>query len=182
VGEKETDPFRVTFNRFLKLALRESGRQTRTVTVVVLLSVGALHGQTPRPALAAAAGTSSIRGRVLAAETNTPLRNARIDLEDGARRVVSTVLADGEGRFALTAVASGVYTLIGAKPGYVKTSFVAPGNANAGRTNRTPIRVAEGATVENLDIRLSKSGAIMGRIVDGLGDAATIGGVRLRGP
>lgn len=134
-------------------------------SAIVLLSAVALHGQTPG---SSSASTGSIRGRALAATTSAPLRNARIELENAARNVVSTVLADAEGQFTLAGVSAGVYTLAVAKPGYVKTRFVA--DEDTDRTNRTQIRVAEGATVEGLDVRLPKSGAITGRIVDGLGE------------
>jgi protocatechuate 3,4-dioxygenase beta subunit len=133
-------------------------------SAIVLLSAVALHGQTPGPS---SVSTGSIRGRALAAATNAPLRNARIELENAARNVVSTVLADDEGRFTLTGISAGVYTLAVAKPGYVKTRFTADGD---GRTYRSPIRVAAGATLESLDVRLPKAGAITGRILDGLGE------------
>jgi len=133
-------------------------------SAIVLLSAVALHGQTPGPS---SVSTGSIRGRALAAATNAPLRNARIELEDSARRVVSTVLADDEGRFTLTSINAGVYTLAAAKPGYVKTRFIADGD---GRTYRSPIRIAAGATLESLDVWLPRAGAITGRILDGLGE------------
>jgi hypothetical protein len=67
----------------------------RLAAAIALLSTVAVHGQTARPSIARSAGSGSIRGRVLAAQIDTPLRNARIELEDVASRVVSTVLTDG---------------------------------------------------------------------------------------
>ena len=144
-------------------------KETRRLAMAIaLLGAVVLHGQTTGSPIASAAGTGSIRGRVLAAETDTPLRNARVELEDDARRVAATVLADREGRFAITSIGAGMYRLAAAKSGYVKTSFVASGDT--GRPSGTPIRVTEGATIEGLDVRLAKAGAIAGRILDSLGD------------
>jgi protocatechuate 3,4-dioxygenase beta subunit len=84
---------------------------TSLAAAIALLGMVAVHGQTARPSIDRAGGRASIRGRVLAAQTGTPLRNARIELQDVASRVVSTVLTDGEGRFVLTSISAGVYTL-----------------------------------------------------------------------
>jgi len=89
----------------------------RLAMAIALLSMVAVHGQTARPSIAPTPRSASIRGRVLTWNTDTPLRNARVELEDVASRVVSTVLTDGEGRFVLTSISAGVYTLAVAKPG-----------------------------------------------------------------
>jgi protocatechuate 3,4-dioxygenase beta subunit len=143
---------------------------TRLAPAIALLAAVVVHGQSARPSVASPAGTGSIRGRVLAADTGAPVRHARIELEDGDHRMVLTVLADGEGQFAFTSVSAGMFTLAAAKPGYVRTLFVAQGDASGGRTNPASIRVAEGATVEGLEVYLAKAGAIAGRILDESGE------------
>ncbi len=68
------------------------------------------------------------------------------------------VLTDDEGRFAVTALAAGQYTVTVSKPGYLKT----------GSTN--PIQLTDAAAVDDVEIRVSRSAAISGRVVDDLGD------------
>jgi hypothetical protein len=122
----------------------------------------------PREVPSSRTGTASIRGRVVADDdTRAPIRNARVSLTSPAG-TVPTVLADGEGRFAMTSLAAGRYTLSVAKPGYVRTVFGATKPGDHGRL----IDVDDRAAVEGLEIRMPRSGAIAGRVVDDLGDPA----------
>ena len=96
-----------------------------------------------------------------------PIRNARVSLTSPAG-TIPTVLADSEGRFAIASLAAGRYTLSVTKPGYVKTVF---GASRPGDPVRL-IDVDDRAAVEGLEIRMPRSGAIAGRVVDDLGDPA----------
>jgi hypothetical protein len=76
----------------------------------------------PRDDSPATIRTGTIRGRVVAAATGDPIRNARIALNDDAR--VVAVLTDRDGRFALTSVPkemfparNATFTLRGLPPG-----------------------------------------------------------------
>ena len=134
---------------------------------LALLSAVALvaHAQIPpREVPSSKIGTARIRGRVVADdETGVPIRNARVSGTSQAG-TIPTVLADGEGRFEISALAAGRYFLSVTKPGYVTTTVAARGDP--GRA----IDVASGATVDGIEIRMPKSGAIAGRVVDDLGD------------
>src|SRR5262245_51458375 len=91
--------------------------------VAILLSVSTLAGQVPpRDAAPAQSGTGSIRGRVLAADTGSPLRNARIQATGGTGSI-PPVFTDSEGHFVVSSLSAGTYRLNAAKPGYVQTSF-----------------------------------------------------------
>ena|SRR5438046_2451790 len=83
--------------------------------VIMLLSAAALQSQTRPPETAArlSIGTGGIRGRVLAAATETPLRNARVEIAS-ATGSLRPLLTDGDGRFSFLALPAGRYTLTAA--------------------------------------------------------------------
>jgi hypothetical protein len=124
------------------------------------------HAQTPSRDLSPRQiGTSVIRGRLLAAGTDAPLRNARVALTFGTV-TISAVFTDRDGRFSFTSLAEGRYGLAIKKPGYANP-IVDPG----GRASPLArIAVAEGAAVEAGDIHLMRGAAISGRIIDTTGD------------
>src|SRR6059036_935875 len=99
---------------------------SRTSTAVVLLIAVTLVGHAQSPPRAAAApqtGTASVRGRVLAADTDAPLRNARVQITSLATGTgaLPVVLTDADGRFVVPSVAAGQYRVSASKAGYVTT-------------------------------------------------------------
>lgn len=132
---------------------------SRIFPAVVLLSAVALIGRAQSPALDSAqqqAGTGIIRGRVLAAGTDGPLRNARVQITSsvGARPVVVT---DADGRFVVPSLAAGPYGVSVSKAGYVTT-------------RGSSLIVGNGAIVESADLQLPKAAVISGRILDSFGE------------
>jgi hypothetical protein len=97
----------------------------RTLSVIVILSV----------ALPAAADAQVVRGRVLEESSGAPVSGAVVTLLDGESRRVGSALSSDEGRFAVTAPASGEYTL------EVKRIGVR-------RVTTPPFSLASGATLE----------------------------------
>src|SRR5438552_4408426 len=93
----------------------------------------------------------TITGRVIADDTGDPLHNARVSLSPSAQGT-PVVLSDSDGRFTLT-VPAGRYSVVASKTGY-------------GR-RETPI-----AESDRVEIRLLRSAAISGRVVDEVGDPA----------
>lgn len=143
---------------------------------VVTLTVVALAGQSP-PRREASAATGRIRGRVLAADTGEPLRKARVTLAP-AGTAVSSAFTDGEGRYTFTSLTAGRYTVAARKAGFTNAAF----GALRLSSPAIPIDLADGATVDGIDIRLPRGGAISGRIVDNVGDPielATVAAQRL---
>lgn len=144
-------------------------RAAAVIVLGVLLGPVALFGQPPPPPppprddSPASPRTGTIRGRVLTADTGDPVRNARVALNDDEH--VAPVLTDGEGRFALTAIAAGQHLVSAAKTGYATTIFGARGTSRPIR-----VEVATGGVVDGIDVRIPKGGAISGRVVDEAGD------------
>jgi hypothetical protein len=110
-------------------------------------------------------GTSSIRGRVFAAVTDTPLPNVRVQATSDLG-AAPPVFTDAEGRFVISALVPGRYRLAIAKPGYLRIDFGAQRFGGSG----TPIDVPHGAVVDGVDLRVTKAASISGRIIDSLGD------------
>ena len=104
-------------------------------------------------------GTSSIRGRVFAAVTDTPLRNVRVQATSDLG-AAPPVFTDAEGRFVISPLVPGRYRLAIAKPGYLRTDF---GSQRFGGSG-TLIDVPDGAVVDGIDVRVTKAAAISGRL------------------
>src|SRR5438445_187844 len=79
--------------------------------------------QTPPRETAPRSTTDSrtIRGRVVAAVTGDPIRNARVSVKAG--RDFPPVLTDGEGRFECFDLPQSEVTLTASKPGFARTSL-----------------------------------------------------------
>ena len=141
----------------------------RAAALLVLVSGIALTAQqpardVPRPK-PVDSGTGVIRGRVVAADSGLPLRNARVTLtsEDGP---LPSVLTDDSGRFALGSLTAGAYVVIANKPGYATARF----GARKATEQPAHVVVADGAVVDDIDVQLLRAAAISGRVVDDLGD------------
>ncbi len=125
-------------------------------------------------------GTASISGVVVAAETGRPLRFVRVmatagELADGGR-VTST---DENGRFELTELPAGSYSLSASKVGYITVNF---GQRRPLRSGK-PIALRDGQRVGGIDFRLPRGSAITGRVIDQDGEPlvrATVRALRAR--
>jgi protocatechuate 3,4-dioxygenase beta subunit len=105
-------------------------------------------------------GTGALAGRVTAADTGRPLKRARV-IATGAGRPFSAT-TDEQGRFRLEALPAASYTVTATRTGFVDAVFgqrrpLAPG---------TPIALAEGQQVPEVNLRLIRGGVVAGRIVD----------------
>ena len=120
-------------------------------------------GQPPAPARTSSSPTtSSIRGRILAADTGRAVWGARVRLvasELPAPRVVGT---DVGGRYEIAGLPAGRYILTASKSGFLELSYGQTRPFESGK----PIVLAVGQTVENIDVRLPRAGAINGRVTD----------------
>jgi Carboxypeptidase regulatory-like domain len=130
--------------------------------------------------------TGTISGRVVASDTGEVLRKARITVNvnglaappvpigpsgpvpPGRADAVPPVFTDNDGRFVVLNAPIGRVTLSAKKAGYVTTTF---GSRRPGMPP-IPIDVKDGARTDGVEIRMAKSGAISGRIVDEFGDPA----------
>jgi hypothetical protein len=120
----------------------------------------------PRDNPALAKGTASIKGKVVAASGGRPLRRVQISLSSPELGEAKTVSTNSEGVFDITELPAGRYTLIAIRAGYLRMSF---GQRRHGETGR-PIELADGQRFVNADFSLARTGAVVGRITDEVGD------------
>jgi hypothetical protein len=126
-----------------------------------------------------AVGTARLHGRVVAAESGEPLRRATItaqpnrppEMQRGGVFVPArqySARTDAEGRFVITEVPAGEYSLTARRSGYASQGYgqVRP-NTPARR-----VTVADGAAVGPLDFSLVRGGVIAGRVTDDEGEPA----------
>jgi hypothetical protein len=95
-----------------------------------------------------------VRGRVVAAESGMPLRRASVGPARRDSRV-TPVLTDGEGRFVFPATSRLALALVVSKGGYASETVQIPG--------------ADDSPPAEVQVRLSRGGAISGRVADSSG-------------
>ncbi len=146
----------------------------RTVPVVVVMFLVSLSAAAdaqlpPRDTTTRAApvaGIGRIRGRVVAAPANTPLRRVQMVLQwsgdDSFRRVT---LTDAQGRYEFTELPVGRFSLSAGTPGYVGLQY----GQRRPNESGTPIQIREGETASSIDFALPRGSVIAGRITDELG-------------
>lgn len=111
-------------------------------------------------------GTASIGGRVVAADTGKPLKQARVTLSGGELASRVTTHTDRSGRYVFSNLPRGQYTVAAVKRGYVGATHGQRGVRSIG----TPITVGDGQDLANIDVALPRGGAIGGRVTDWDGD------------
>ena len=114
-------------------------------------------------------GTAKLSGRVTSLDTGRPLRRAVVRAFGAELRDGKSVSTDADGRWELREIPAGRLTISVTKGGYVPLSYGQRRPFEAGKT----IDVANGATVEKLDVALPRGGAVTGRVVDEFGEAVT---------
>ena len=112
-------------------------------------------------------GTGRIRGRVVAAVTNAPLRRVQMALQWSEtpqfRRIVMT---DPEGRYEFAELPAGKFSLSASKPGYVSLQYGQRRPYEGG----TSIALNVGETIGSIDFVMPRGGVISGRITDEFGE------------
>ena len=112
-------------------------------------------------------GTARIRGRIMAAAGNMPLRRVQITLtatdNPQLRRATTT---DGDGRYELVELPAGRYQMTVTKAGYVTMQYGQRRPFEPG----TPINVGDGETVSPIDFALPKGAVITVRLTDEFGE------------
>jgi protocatechuate 3,4-dioxygenase beta subunit len=123
-------------------------------------------GVPPRDTPAAKPGSGKIRGRVVSADTNAPLRRAQILVTAGQLGVRRFATTDAEGRYEIVELAEGRYNVTASKGGYVTLQY---GQRRAFEPGRQ-VAVADGHDVSQVDIALPRGSVITGRITDEFGE------------
>ncbi len=129
------------------------------------------HATTPpRPT-----GTARIRGRVVSADTGTPLRRAtRARLGPGGSASIAASTRTPTANTSWRICPPGRYNVFVTRNGYVSLQFGQRRPFESGR----PLDVGEAQTVEKIDFALPRGGVIAGRITDELGEP--LAGVRMQ--
>ena len=113
-----------------------------------------------------AAGTASVSGVVVTDDAErTPVRRARVTLNDGERRTGITVVTDDAGQFTIRNVPAGRYVITSSKSAWVGRAY---GAARPGRPG-TPVAIAEGQQLDKLVLQLARGAVITGTITDEYG-------------
>ena len=118
-------------------------------------------------------GTGGIRGRVMAADTNTPLRRAQVRISGPQPGLQQTASTDADGRYEFAKLPASRYTITVTRTGYVTLQFGQQRPFEPGK----PLNLAEGEVAQKIDFALPRGGVIMGRIVDDMGEP--VAGVRV---
>jgi hypothetical protein len=126
--------------------------------------------QPARDSTSATSGTAAIRGRVVDAATGRALSRVEMRAGPNAGGVTGRiVMTDGEGRYEISGLPAGVYTIIAAKPNYVRTSWGESRPEGPGKR----ITLADGQKLDNINLGLKRAGVVTGKIVDEFGDPVT---------
>lgn len=137
-----------------------------------VLAQAARPGQQPareapaRPGADVPAHTASISGRVVAADSGRPVRRARVLLNGPQIPGGRGTLTDNEGRFTLSALPAGRYSLSAARTGFITIAYGQRRPMQSG----TPIEIAAGEQMTTLDIRMPRGSVITGRVFDESGE------------
>jgi hypothetical protein len=123
----------------------------------------------PRDNAATPTGTARISGRVVAADTGSPIRRAQINVNSRDAQFNRSVTTDSEGRYELASLPAGRYRLFVDKAGYVALEYGQARPFEAGK----PLDIAEGQALDKIDFSLPRGSAITGRITDEFGDPVT---------
>jgi hypothetical protein len=111
-------------------------------------------------------GTGVVRGRVLSADSGSPVRRAQVRLASAELRENRMTSTDEDGRYEFRTLSAGRYTLNVSKSGYVTLQYGQRRPLEPGK----PLDVAEGQTVDKADFSLPRGSVIVGRVTDEYGE------------
>ena len=110
-------------------------------------------------------GTGRLRGRVVSAESGTPVRRAILRIS-GVDIGTKTAMTDAEGRYEFRDLPAGRFSLSASKAGFVAVQYGQTRPFEQGR----PVDLADGQVLDKVDITMPRGSAISGRVVDEFGD------------
>ena len=110
-------------------------------------------------------GTGRIAGRVLAAESGSPIRRAQVRI-NSPDIGMKTSLTDAQGRYEFRDLPAGRFNLHASKSGYVNVQYGQTRPFESGR----PIELADRQVMEKADFSMPRGSVIAGRIVDEFGE------------
>ena len=143
-------------------------RAALCAAAVLMLPVAAQPQPPTRDNVAPATGTAHIRGRVVESPSNRPLSRVEIRAGSGTGTQASA-LTDAEGRYELTDLPAGTYTVGASKANYIRTSWGEQRAEGPGKR----ITLADGQRLDNVNMSVRRAGVVTGKIVDEFGDPVT---------
>ena len=123
-------------------------------------------GAPQRDVKAPKTGTAVLKGHVVSAETGRPLRRAQVRTGVSDPREMRTVSTDENGAWEFRDLPAGRYTIQVSKGGYVALFYGQRRPFEQGK----PVELADGQTIEKLDVSLPSASVITGRIFDEFGE------------
>jgi len=121
-------------------------------------------------------GTGVISGVVMQDDGNSPMRRARVTLRRAESTAERAVMTDDNGRFSISGLPEGRYTLLAGKAAYLTTYY---GSTRAGRGPGSPIALSADQKVVNLVLKMSRGAVIGGVVRDQFGEPVPNIGVRI---
>jgi len=150
----------------------------KTHTLLALIAalgiVAGLHAQqvvrdSGSPAAPPRVGTGVISGTVITDEqTPQPVRRVAVSVANTDGSVTRTTFTDDAGRFTLSTLPEGRYTLTANKAPYLRSNYGAKRYDLPG----TPITLKDGGRMTDVALRLQRGGVLSGRITDENGEPA----------
>ena len=126
----------------------------------------------------APAGGSSVKGKVVYADSGRPLRRAQVTIYDPAergRRRHLLAWTNGRGEFQIRDVPAGKYFVMVSAPGVLNSSPVAREEAQRELTSVT----VDGTSQADVTVRVKRGGAISGKVTYADGDPAVNAAIRV---
>src|SRR5687768_5495394 len=121
--------------------------------------------QMPAPGRELKTGTGVIKGRLVSADSGTPVRRAQVRLS-GAEILPKSATTDNEGRYEFTGLPAGRYTVSATKGGFVTVNYGQTRPFESGK----PIELGDRQQIDRADITMPRGSVISGRIVDEFGE------------
>ena len=113
-----------------------------------------------------AAGTATIRGHVVAADTGQPLRKAQVRITSGELRENRLTSTDADGTYEFKEVIAGRYNVSASKGSYVALQYGQLRPFEPGK----PFEILAAQTLEKVDFALPKGAILTGRLLDEFGE------------
>ena len=113
-------------------------------------------------------GKAVVRGRVSTSE-GRPLRRARVSVRLADSSTPKIASTNVHGRYEIKDLPAGRYLVSVIRSGYLPITY---GQRNPGEPG-TPVELADGQVIENIDFALPRTSVITGRVIDELGETVS---------
>ena len=121
--------------------------------------------QFPAPGREMKTGTGRISGRLVTADTGSPVRRAQVRIS-GSEIMPKTSTTDNEGRYEFKELPAGRFNITATKSGFVTVNYGQTRPFESGKA----IDLSDGQAIQRADITMPRGSVISGRIVDEFGE------------